>query len=78
MVTNREKLGIGIFFLGIFFMLMHSTFPFLWALFGINSPYPLVWDEGFLFYFQGFSPVVGAILLVVGGLIYSGKGGNPR
>ena len=78
MVTNREKSGIGIFLLGIFFLLMHSTFPFLWALIGIPSPYPLSADEGFLFYFQGFSPAVGAILLVVGGLVYSGKGGDPR
>jgi hypothetical protein len=78
MVMNREKTGIGIFLVGIFFMLMHTTVPFLWALFGIGAPYPLASDEGFLFYFQGFSPVVGAILLVVGGLVYSGKGGNPR
>ena len=78
MVANKEKVGIGIFLVGIFFMLMHTTFPFLWALIGIPAPYPLSANEGFLFYFQGFSPVVGAVLLVVGGLVYSGKGGNPR
>lgn len=69
---NRKKLGIGIFLLGTFFMFMHTTTPFLWALIGITYPYPLSSNEGFMLYLQGFSPAIGAILLVVGSLTYSG------
>jgi len=72
MVMNRDKLGKGIFLLGIFFMLMHTTIPFLWALIGITYPYPLASNQGFLLYLQGFSPAIGAVLLVVGSLTYSG------
>ena len=69
---NRKRLGTGVFLVGVFFMFMHTTIPFLWALFGITYPYPLASNAGFMFYLQGFSPAVGAILLVVGSLIYSG------
>ena len=68
---NKNNLGIAIFLLGIFFLFMHTTIPFLWAIIGITYPYPLASNEGFMFYLQGFSPTIGAILLVVGGLIYS-------
>ena len=71
MVMNRKKLGIGIFLLGTFFMFMHTTIPFLWAIIGITYPYPLSSNQGVLFYLQGLSPPIGAILLVVGSLIYS-------
>jgi hypothetical protein len=71
MVMNRKKLGIGIFLLGTFFMFMHTTIPFLWAIIGITYPYPLSSNQGVLFYLQGFSPPIGAILLVAGSLIYS-------
>jgi len=71
MVMNREKLGVGVFLFGTFFMFMHTTAPFLWAVIGITYPYPLSSNEGLLFYLQGFSPAIGAILLVTGGLIYS-------
>ena len=68
---NKNNLGIAIFLLGIFFLFMHTTIPFLWAIIGITYPYPLSSNQGVLFYLQGLSPPIGAILLVVGGLIYS-------
>ncbi|MCJ7716609.1 MAG: hypothetical protein MUO54_08825 [Anaerolineales bacterium] len=68
---TKRKLGVGIFLLGTFFMFMHTTIPFLWAVIGITYPYPLSSNEGFVLFLQGFSPAIGAILLVVGGLIYS-------
>ena len=68
---NKNNLGIAIFLLGIFFMFMHTTIPFLWAIIGITYPYPLSSNQGVLFYLQGLSPPIGAVLLVVGSLIYS-------
>ena len=70
---NKNNLGIVIFLLGIFFLFMHTTSPFLWLLIGIAYPYPLSSNQGILFYLQGFSPPIGAILMVLGGLIY-GRG----
>ena len=67
---NKNNLGIGIFLLGTFFLFMHTTIPFLWAIIGITYPYPLSSNQGVLFYLQGFSPPIGAILMVLGGLIY--------
>jgi hypothetical protein len=69
---KRINIGIIILGIGIFLMFIHTTIPFLWAFLGISYPYPLASNEGFLFYLQGFSPVIGAILLVMGGLVYSG------
>lgn len=68
---NKNNLGIVIFLLGIFFLFMHTTIPFLWAIIGITYPYPLSSNQGVLFYLQGLSPPIGAVLLVVGSLIYS-------
>lgn len=68
---NKNNLGIVIFLLGTFFLFMHTTIPFLWAIIGITYPYPLSSNQGVLFYLQGFSPAIGAALLVVGSLIYS-------
>lgn len=66
-----QRLGLIIFLIGVFFLLMHTVLPFLWSVVGIPAPYPLSSNEGFLFYLQGFSPPIGAILLVVGGLLHS-------
>ena len=68
---NKKYLGIVIFLIGIFFLLMHTSLPFLWSIAGIASPYPLSSNHGIFFYLQGFSLPIGAILLVVGGLTYS-------
>ena len=65
-----KRSGITLFFVGVFFLFVHTTLPFLWALVGVPLAYPLASSEGILAVLPGFTPVIGAILMVVGGLIY--------
>ena len=71
-MLNR-KFGLGLFFLGVFLLVVHTTFPFLWALVGIHFPYPLTSSSGILWVLPGFTPAIGAIVIVIAGLIYGRK-----
>ncbi len=70
-MMSTAKWGLVIFALGVFFIHVHTTLAFLWALLGFElATYPLLlkWISP---YFPGFTPAIGAILLVVAGLLYS-------
>jgi hypothetical protein len=65
-----NKLGFAVFVIGAFLVHVHTTLTFLWAVAGMPlATYPLLFKGG-LAYLPGFTPVIGAILLVVGSLIY--------
>jgi hypothetical protein len=65
-----KKIGIGLFFTGVFFLLVHTTIPFLWGLIGVPSAYPLVSSEGILALLPAFTPPIGGLLMVLGGILY--------
>ena len=68
-----KKLGIALFSVGVFFLFIHTTLPFLWALVGVPLAYPLTSSRGILAFLPGFTPAIGATLMVVGGMIYGRK-----
>lgn len=70
---QSKRLGLSIFSVGVFFLLVHTTLPFLWGLTGIPLAYPLTPTQGFLTALPGFTPPVGAALMMVGGLVYGRK-----
>jgi len=67
---QTKKLGLSFFFLGVFSMFLHTTLPFLWSLAGIPFAFPLVTTEGVLAILPGFTPLIGALLMVIGALTY--------
>lgn len=72
---KHESLGIGIFILGILTLFAYTAFSFLWASAGISSPYPISLEGkseavGAIAF---FSPPLGALLMIIGGFIYSMK-----
>ena len=68
-----KKLGLVFFVLGVFFIHLYTTVPFLWALVGISLAYPLMVTKGVLSMLPAFAPPIGGVLLVVGSLIYGQK-----
>ncbi len=68
-MTSR-RFGIILFFAGTFTLFVHTAFPFLWALAGIPTHYPLTPAAGPLSYLPGFTPPLGALAMVIGGLIF--------
>lgn len=67
---QAKRLGLVIFALGAFLVHVHTTLSFLWAVVGMPlGAYPLLF-KGMLAYLPGFTPAIGAVTLVVGGLIY--------
>jgi len=70
---QTKKLGLVFFVVGVLFIHLYTTVPFLWALMGISLAYPLVVTEGVLSMLPAFAPSIGGALLVVGGLIYGQK-----
>ena len=73
---NKRKTAYLLFALGLFFLEMHTTLPFLWQILGLPGQYPLL---GNLFFYiaSGFTPIVGAFVLLIAGLVYE-KQGNPK
>jgi hypothetical protein len=68
---RSQKLGMGLFVLGVLFVHVHTTAAFLWAALGLPlRTYPLLLRGGFLSYVPGFTPAIGGLLLVIGSLIY--------
>ena len=66
---QRKRLGLAIFALGALVM-HHTTLIFIWAAIGRPlADYPLLF-HGPLAYLPGFTPAIGAILMLVASLIY--------
>lgn len=68
-----KKLGLVFFVLGVLFIHLYTTVPFLWALLGISLAYPLTVAKEVPSTLPGFAPIIGGVLLVVGSLIYGQK-----
>lgn len=66
--------GKLIFILGITTMFSYTAFSFLWLLAGIPVPYPISVDSDSFYLFQLMTPPIGALLMVIGGLICGKKG----
>jgi len=67
---QAKRLGLGVFALGAFLVHVHTTLVFLWTVVGMPlAAYPLLFREIHP-YLPGFTPAIGAVLLVVGSLIY--------
>jgi len=71
---QAKILGLSIFSVGVFLVFVHTTLPFLWALVGIPLSYPLTSNEGILLILSGFTPPIGALLMILGGLFYGREG----
>jgi len=67
---QRRIIGLSLFYIGVALMLVHTTLPFLWQLVRMPWGYPLAATEGILAMLSGFTPPIGALLIVIGGLIY--------
>ena len=64
-----RRLGLALFALGVFMLHVYTTLSFLWALAGMPlSAYPLLLPRN-LRMLIGFTPAVGALLLVVSSLV---------
>ena len=73
---GSKRLGVILFFAGAFALLVHTALPFLWAVAGIRTSYPLTAAEGPLSYLPGFTPPLGALAMVIGGLIFGRQKGT--
>lgn len=73
---QTKKLGLFLFFVGIFFMFVHTALPFLWFLVGIPYAFPLAATEGVLAILPVFTPPIGALLMVSGAMIYGREEGR--
>lgn len=73
---RTKKLGLSLFFVGVFFMFVHTALPFLWALVGIPFAYPLAAAEGVLAILPGFTPPIGGLLMVIGAMTYGREVGR--
>jgi len=75
-IMQTKKLGLSLFFVGVFFMFVHTILPFLWALVGVPFAYPLTATEGVLAILPGFTPPIGALLMVIGAMTYGREAGR--
>ena len=79
---SGKNLSLVFFFVGAFVLHAYQTLSFLWYLVGIPLDYPLVvllrgLGEYTLGFVMGFSPLIGLLLMVVGGLVY-GRGASKE
>lgn len=70
---QNEKIGVVVFVLGVFTILVHTSLSLLWAVSGINLPYPFAVSGTYLGILALATPPLGALFLVVGGLISGAK-----
>lgn len=72
---QSKRLGLSLFYVGVFFLFINTTVSFVWRLIGVPWAYPFTPTEGsvMLISLPGFTPAVGAALMVVGGLVYGRK-----
>jgi len=67
---SSKNPALVLFVLGAFLVQVHTTLPFLWGLAGMPWAYPPNVPEGALAMLGGFTPPIGVLVMVVGGLIY--------
>ena len=72
---RRERFAYALFGVGVFLLFVHTTMPALWQLLGMAGAYPLASTQGLLGISTGFTPPLGALLMLVAGLVY-GSGRN--
>ncbi len=69
-----QRLGVAIFVLGALILHLYTTLLYLWALVNMSlRTFPLMLPSqmrGLI----GFTPPIGALLLVIGGLLYGLQG----
>jgi len=77
---QNKNWGIAVFILGIIVMFLYTTFSFLWAFAGISSPYPIALEgkSELVGAFAFFAPPIGALTMVIGGLVYGLKSKEVR
>lgn len=67
---RRRVAAYLLFGLGVVLLFVHTTLPALWELFGSPGDYPLASADGPLALASGFTPVVGALLMLFAGLVH--------
>jgi len=66
----QQRLGVAVFALGVVILHLYTTLLYVWALFTHSlRTFPLMLPVSMLSLI-GWTPAIGALLLVVGGLIY--------
>lgn len=73
---STKKIGVALFFVGVFFLFVHTTLPFLWALVGVPIAYPLASTKGIWAALSFFTPALGALIMVLGGIVYGREKGE--
>ena len=66
---SKKNLAYILFGVGVLLLEIHTTFAVFWQLLGIPMPYPLS-QSIVLYYSSGFTPILGAICLLLAGLNY--------
>jgi hypothetical protein len=67
---TRRTLTYLIFAIGVLLLEAHTALAVLWQIItGSPETYPLS-DTLFLYYAQGFTPILGAVCLLAAGLVY--------
>ena len=66
---TRKLVGLAIFGLGVALLFVHTTLPAAWELFGPRTPYPLSSPSGPGALASGFTPPLGAVLMVIAALV---------
>ncbi|MFC1513665.1 hypothetical protein ACFL5P_01520 [candidate division KSB1 bacterium] len=66
----NKRVGLTVFFIGVFFLHMNSTIGFLWLLIGLPAPAPPEPSTGIQALLPGFITPLGALIMITGGLIY--------
>ena len=66
---SKKNIAYTLFAAGLLLLFMHTSLAVIWQLSGQPGTYPLS-RSILLYYAQGFSPIFGAILLFVAGLVY--------
>lgn len=69
----RTMVARTLFGAGVFLLLVHTTMPALWQVFGVPGPYPLAATEGILVVASGFTPPLGVTLMLCAGFVYGSK-----
>lgn len=60
-----------LFSTGVALLFVHTTLPALWELFGPRTAYPLSSTEGPLSILSGFTPPLGAFVLLLAGSVHT-------
>ena len=68
-MVARRLGGLAVFWFGVFLLFVHTTVPALWELFGPGTPYPLSSSSGLGAIATGFTPPLGAALMVAAGVL---------